>query len=205
MRTCIERDAASVTFPVRDYDLAARSSPGRRFRWRGVTGGWNGVIHNRWVRLRADEFSITAEASAAGFGLDWLADYLQSFDFHAVVTTFPDDEPIVPAVMPARMRLLRQEPWNASLVILSSTKQIVQIRQIVSLLANDSANSSPPGRPTRRSLGFPPLRLARATEAECAPAKSISRALPSFETARSAEGRIDPGKSCASCRSKCAR
>jgi N-glycosylase/DNA lyase len=194
--TCIERDAASVTFPVRDYDLAATLESGQAFRWRGMDGGWNGVIHNRWVRLRADEFSITAEAAQPVSNWNWLADYLQvHLDFHAVVTTFPDDEPIRAAVNACRgLRLLRQEPWEClASFILSSTKQIVQIRQIVSLLCERFGEPLATAAPYAPVFGFPsPARLARATEAELRACKMGFRAPYLLETARSiAEGKID--------------
>src|ERR1043166_6921202 len=73
-----ERMAAGrVTFGVRDYDLAATLMSGQSFRWQFCDGGWNGVIRDRWVRLRADEFSITAEAARPVADWSWLAEYLQ--------------------------------------------------------------------------------------------------------------------------------
>ena len=135
--TYIERAAATAVFPVRDYDLAGTLESGQAFRWNHVDGGWNGVIRDRWVRLRTDEFSITAEAAQPTTDWTWLTNYLQiELDFSAVVATFPDDEPIRAAVNACRgLRLLRQDPWEClASFILSSTKQIVQIRQIVSVL-----------------------------------------------------------------------
>lgn len=194
--TCIERDAASVTFQVRDYDLTATLESGQAFRWNAVDGGWNGVIHNRWVRLRADEFSITAEAAQPVSDWNWLANYLQvNLDFRAVVVTFPDDEPIHAAVNACRgLRLLRQEPWEClASFILSSTKQIVQIRQIVSLLCERFGEPLAAGAPYTPVFGFPPpARLARATEAELRACKMGFRAPYLLETARSiVEGKID--------------
>ncbi len=54
-----------------------------------------------------------------------------------VVATFPDDQPLQAAVQAHwGMRVLRQEPWETlASFIASSTKQIVQIRQIVAALA----------------------------------------------------------------------
>jgi N-glycosylase/DNA lyase len=54
----------------------------------------------------------------------------------AVLKTFPDDAPLRDAVATCRgLRVLRQDPWEClASFILSSTKQIVQIRQIVTLL-----------------------------------------------------------------------
>lgn len=194
--TCIEGDAASVAFPVRDYDLAATLASGQAFRWNFADGGWNGVIHNRWVRLRADEFTIIAEAAQPVAEWNWLANYLQvHLDFRSVVTTFPDDEPIRAAVNACRgLRLLRQEPWEClASFILSSTKQIVQIRQIVSLLCERFGEPLPAVSPYAPAFGFPsPARLARATDAELRACKMGFRAPYLLETARFvAEGKID--------------
>ena len=126
-----------ATFPISDYDLAATLESGQAFRWNFQEGGWHGIIANRWVRLRADEFSITAETGGPVSEWNWLTDYLQlDLDLRKVIATFPDDEPMRAAVQACRgLRLLRQEPWEClASFILSSTKQIVQIRQIVALL-----------------------------------------------------------------------
>ena len=192
----IERDAASAVFPVRDYDLAATLESGQAFRWNHVDGGWNGVIRDRWVRLRADEFSITAEAAQPMTNWNWLTDYLQiELDLSAVVSTFPDDEPIRAAVNACRgLRLLRQDPWEClASFILSSTKQIVQIRQIVSVLCERFGEPIPAAPQYAPAFGFPsPARLARATEAELRACKMGFRAPYLLETARAVtEGRID--------------
>ena len=147
--------ASHKTFEIRDYDLAATLKSGQAFRWNFQEGGWHGIIARRWVRLRADEFSITAETAEPVDDWSWLVDYLQiELDLGAVLSTFPSDESMCAAVNAcAGLRLLRQEPWEClASFILSSTKQIVQIRQIVSLLCErfgePVALSS-----TRRGLG----------------------------------------------------
>ena len=68
---------------------------------------------------------------------NWLAHYLQiELDLEQVLTSFPDDPPMRSAVSACRgLRLLRQDPWEClASFILSSTKQIVQIQQIIALL-----------------------------------------------------------------------
>jgi N-glycosylase/DNA lyase len=68
---------------------------------------------------------------------DWLRQFLQTdIDLAAVLKTFPDDEPMRTAVAACPgLRLLKQDPWEClASFILSSTKQIVQIRQIIALL-----------------------------------------------------------------------
>jgi N-glycosylase/DNA lyase len=192
----IERDAASAVFPVKDYDLGATLESGQAFRWNRVDGGWNGVIHNRWVRLRADAFSITAEAAQPISDWSWLTNYLQSnLDLGLVVASFPDDDPIRAAVNACRgLRLLRQEPWEClASFILSSTKQIVQIRQIVSVLCERFGEPLPAAPQYAPAFAFPsPARLARASEAELRACKMGFRAPYLLETARRvAEGIID--------------
>jgi N-glycosylase/DNA lyase len=194
--TYIERDAASAVFPVRDYDLASTLESGQAFRWCHVDGGWNGVVLDRWVRLRADGFSVTAEAAQPVSDWTWLTNYLQTeLDLSLVVASFPDDEPIRAAINACRgLRLLRQDPWEClASFILSSTKQIVQIRQIVSVLCERFGEPIPAAPQYAPAFGFPsPARLARATEAELRACKMGFRAPYLLETARAVtEGRID--------------
>ena len=183
-------------FPVRDYDLAGTLDSGQAFRWSHVDGGWNGVIHNHWVRLRADAFSISAEAARPVADWSWLRHYLQiELDLGAVVASFPDEEPIRAAVNACRgLRLLRQDPWEClASFILSSTKQIVQIRQIVQVLCERFGEPIPAAPRYAPAFGFPAAaRLARATESELRACKMGFRAPYLLETARAvAEGRID--------------
>ena len=91
---------------------------------------------------------------------DWhfLRDFLQSdIDLPAILKTFPNDGPMHAAVSSCHgLRLLRQDPWEClASFILSSTKQIVQIRQIVALLCERFGEPVAGGR-----AGFPvpPLR-----------------------------------------------
>jgi N-glycosylase/DNA lyase len=193
--TCAKREA-SVTFSIRDYDLAATLESGQAFRWKWLDGGWNSVIGNRWVRLRADEFSITAEAAEPISDWNWFTHYFQiDLDLSAVVATFPDDLPIRAAVSACRgLRLLRQDPWEClASFILSSTKQIVQIRQIVSLLCERFGEPIPAAPQYAPAFAFPsPARLARATEAELRACKMGFRAPYLLETARSVtEGKTE--------------
>lgn len=125
---------------------------------------------------------------------DWLTDYLQlALDLEAIVKTFPDDPPMRAAVTACLgLRLLRQDPWEClASFILSSTKQIVQIRQIVALLCERY------GEPLISATGHAPgftfpcaQRLARLTEADLRACKMGFRAPYLLETARAiAEGR----------------
>jgi N-glycosylase/DNA lyase len=124
-------------FPVRDYDLSATLQSGQAFRWCERGGAWAGVVNGHWVRLRQIDNGIVAQTAVPVAEWIWLADYLQiQSDLSSVLLSFPDDEPMNLAVTACRgLRLLRQEPWEClASFILSSTKQIVQIQQIVVLL-----------------------------------------------------------------------
>lgn len=165
---------------MRDYDLAATLDSGQAFRWRCADGAWTGVIGSHWVRLRADAFSITAETAEPVADWNWLVDYLQlNLDLGAVLASFPDDEPLRAAVQSCRgLRLLRQEPWEClASFILSSTKQIVQIRQIVSLLCERFGEPIAAAAGHGPAFAFPSAsRLARVTEAELRACKMGFRA-----------------------------
>ena len=202
---------AATVFPVRDYDLAATLDSGQVFRWRRSTDGlsarsnsWTGVVGKNCVRLTQTRDGIHAETSGPATDWQWLRDYLQTgVDLAAVLGTFPDDEPMRAAVAACRgLRVLRQDPWEClASFILSSTKQIVQIRQIVALLCErfgepitrPSDTFSPPGGARGAIFSFPtPRRLATATEAELRACKMGFRAPHLLTAARQiAEGKFD--------------
>ena len=128
----------SKFFPVENYALAETLTSGQAFRWREVNGAWESVISGKWVRLAEEQNGIRASAVA---GLEenwaWLTQYLQlEVDLKAVIASFPKDEHLGRAADECRgLRLLKQEPWEClASFILSSTKQIVQIQQIVALV-----------------------------------------------------------------------
>lgn len=184
------------TFPVRDYDLAATLTCGQVFRWQQHNEGWIGVIGTRWVRLRSDKSSITATTSELVLDWGWLTEYLQlDLDLSTVLRTFPADEPMRAAVAACRgLRLLRQDPWEClASFILSSTKQIVQIQRIISLLCERYGEALAVPRPHEPARAFPsPARLARATEAELHACKMGFRAPYLLATARTiANGQFD--------------
>ena len=162
-------DLVSKFFLVEDYALAETLTSGQAFRWRQVDDGWESVIHQRWVRLVEGRGGITATVMASGNkDWRWLTNYLQiDVDLKQVHQSFPADEHMQKAVAECRgLRLLKQEPWEClASFILSSTKQIVQIQQIVALLCERF------GEPVRSPRGdwfsFPTVdRIAALTEAE---------------------------------------
>jgi N-glycosylase/DNA lyase len=110
---------------------------GQAFRWREQDASWVGIVQRNWVRLQANESGILAETAEPFEDWTWLEHYLQvDLDLPAVLGTFPADEPMRMARSACGgLRLLRQDPWEClASFILSSTKQILQIQQIVSLL-----------------------------------------------------------------------
>jgi N-glycosylase/DNA lyase len=87
----------------------------------------------------------------------WLRHHLAAGEvLEPILATFPDDVPLRSAVARCRgLRLLRQEPWEClASFICSSTKQIVQIRQIVALLSERWGHevAAPPGALLNRAF-----------------------------------------------------
>jgi N-glycosylase/DNA lyase len=161
--------STTKTFTVQDYDLSATLSSGQAFRWQRVDECWVGLVGPRWVRLRAGKCGITVQTTEPVSDWSWLVDYLQlDLDLGEVLRSFPAEEPMLAAVAACRgLRLLRQDPWEClASFILSSTKQIVQIQQIIHALCNCY------GEPVTVRAGYPPARafpsparLAATTEA----------------------------------------
>ncbi|HEX7859494.1 MAG TPA: DNA glycosylase [Verrucomicrobiae bacterium] len=137
-RLTAQHRTVSKFFPVENYALAETLTSGQAFRWRKVDGGWESVVHGRWVRLTEKPGGISANAIAGEQrNWAWLNEYLQlDVDLAAVIESFPNDEHLRRAAEECRgLRLLKQEPWEClASFILSSTKQIVQIQQIVALI-----------------------------------------------------------------------
>ncbi len=182
--------------PVRDYDLNATLDSGQAFRWQHCDGAWHGVIGRRWVRLRTNENFIHAETAESVPDWEWLKDYLQiSLDLNSVLSTFPPEVPLSKAVQACRgLRLLRQDPWEClASFILSSTKQIVQIRQIVAVLCEQFGDRVATLDGLGPAYTFPsPAVLARTTEARLRSCKMGFRA-PYLRAAarRISDGELD--------------
>jgi len=203
-----------ILLPARDYNLAATLDSGQVFRWRAVGGFWHGVVGKQVVRLTQTAAGIHAETAAPVEHWDWLRQFLQTeIDFPAVLKMFPDDEPMRQAVAACRgLRLLRQDPWEClASFILSSTKQIVQIRQIVARLCEQFGEPLPlrsaglrpgsleigvgitPGQRPALQYAFPtPQQIAAASEAELRACKMGFRAPSLLAAARQiADGSFD--------------
>ena len=173
---------------VRDYDLATTLSSGQGFRWRAVDHRWEGVIGEHWVELSQQREAITARTALQVTNWSWLRHYLQvDVSIESILLSFPDDEPMRAAVLACRgLRLLRQDPWEClASFILSSTKQIVQIQQIIGLLCERYGNALivPAGHPP--VYAFPTAeRLATCAEADLRGCKMGFRAPNLLATAK---------------------
>lgn len=128
---------SEILLPVRDYDLSSTLDSGQVFRWEKQGESWTGIVGRHLVQLTQTRAGVRAETAAPVADWRFLHEFLQAqVDLASILKTFPDDEPLRMAVAACHgLRVLRQEPWEClASFILSSTKQIVQIRQIVSLL-----------------------------------------------------------------------
>ena len=186
----------TTTIAVRDYDLAATLGCGQAFRWEKHGETWTSVVQGRRVELRQRGNRIAVRCAVAQANWDWLVDYLQiRTDLAAILATFPDDEPMRHAVTQCRgLRLLRQEPWEClASFILSSTKQIVQIRQIIRHLCERHGHRVAAPADTPPAFAFPTAeQIAALSETQLRACKMGFRAPYLLGTARAvATGEID--------------
>jgi N-glycosylase/DNA lyase len=200
------KSAISVTapacerrFPAIEYDLVATLSSGQAFRWRATDAGWEGVISQRWVRLAPEPEGIRAETALAVADWSWLEEYLQvGRSLAEVLASFPSDEPLRQAVSTCRgLRLLRQDPWEClASFILSSTKQIIQIQQIISRMCERFGEPLTVPVGLAPAYSFPgPDQLAAVSEPELRACGMGFRAPYLLETSRAVtRGEIDLGR-----------
>jgi len=179
--------------PVLDYDLAATLDSGQAFRWRKICDHWEGVLGAHYIRLKQTPDGILAASANPVENWDWLRHFLQVETRLAdIVATFPTDVPMTAAVNSCPgLRLLRQDPWEClASFILSSTKQIVQIRQIIGLLCERFGKAIPVPAGARAAFCFPsPAQIAAASEADLRACKMGFRAPGLLAAARA----IDSG------------
>jgi N-glycosylase/DNA lyase len=177
---CVDMTLFHASFPVEQYDLAATLTSGQAFRWWRSAEAWDGVIGAHWVRLRQAPGQILAETTTPPGDWQWLRHYLQlEVDLEAILDSFPGDDPIRRSVAACRgLRLLRQEPWEClASFICSSSKQIVQIQQIIALLCRHYGEPLPVVGGAAPAWSFPTAqRLASVPEAELRECKMGFRA-----------------------------
>jgi N-glycosylase/DNA lyase len=153
-----------------DYALGETLQSGQAFRWRKIDDAWESVVSGRWVRLKEEARGKRVEAMRSGAGdWSWIREYLQvNTNLRAVTESFPKDEHLSAAVKECHgLRLLKQDPWEClASFILSSTKQIVQIQQIVALVCERFGERVPAGS-AEQWFAFPSAeRIAALSEAE---------------------------------------
>lgn len=185
-----------ISWPVEFYHLDATLDSGQVFRWQPSGNGWTGIVGRRWLQLRVEVNTLHAETVEPVADWNWLRNFLQlDVELMTVLNTFPTEAPMQAAIDACHgLRLLRQDPWEClASFILSSTKQIVQIRQIITLLCERCGEPvfTPPGFPA--AYAFPtPDRLAQLSEADLRACKMGFRAPYLLQAARAvAEGRIN--------------
>jgi N-glycosylase/DNA lyase len=122
---------------VADFFLAGTLECGQAFRWNRASDGWfEGVVGKEVWRLRQRDRVLEWHGSRES--VSRLHNYLAlDCSLPQIVATFPNDLFLHQAVKEHHgLRVIRQEPWEClASFIASSSKQIVQIRQIVDLLS----------------------------------------------------------------------
>ena len=157
------------------------------------------MIGNRWVRLAPTTRGIRAECVHPVADWSPIANYLQiDTNLNQVLASFPDDPVLRDAVASYKgLRLLRQEPWEClASFILSSSKQIVQIEQIVAALCERWGTEMHQPALLSPAYAFPSLdRIAACSENELRSCKMGFRAPFLKATARMiASGEVNLGE-----------
>ena len=164
------RPCSQQTFEVLDYDLDATLASGQVFRWKQIDGRWEGVVGRHWTRLTKTPRGIVANTFEEVTDWSWLSDYLQTgVQLAPILATFPEDRALRDAMSYCQgLRLLRQDPWEClASFLLSSSKQIVQIQQIVALLCERWGEEIPAPPDRSRAFAFPSAdRIAGCSERE---------------------------------------
>ena len=160
----------SRSFPVENYNLSVTLDCGQAFRWRRENGHWVGIVANHWLQASHTPKTLKIASSAERPVWDRIANYFQPKEkIDAITAVFPSDEHLREAVRDYRgLRLLRQEPWEClASFILSSTKQIPHIQQIIARLAQRYGHPLPTPSGYSPAFSFPPAdRIAKATESD---------------------------------------
>ena len=163
---------------VSDAVLAETLDGGQAFRWRrDDTGNWLGVFGGCVARLSLDgqgvlRWSAPAEIAAATGPA--LARYFDAArDQHALADSLPwRSDPHLAACLVAfpGLRILRQ-PFGDTLLgfLCSATKQIVQIKQMLALLAARHGAPMPSATSLLTLHSSPSFRLPTWTELACIP------------------------------------
>jgi N-glycosylase/DNA lyase len=189
-------DVHSRFFAVRNYNLGETLASGQTFRWMPQGEIWTGVLGRHWLKLAGDDRGITAHAAEPIEDWTFLEEFLQlNEDLESVIRTFPDDPQMRAAMASCSgLRLLRQDPWEClASFILSATKQIVQIQQVITLLCERFGEPITVPAGASQAWSFPsPARLAEVAESDLRGCKMGFRAPYLRSVARQvAEGAFD--------------
>lgn len=182
------QDLHRISLPARGYNLARTLESGQVFRWIRKPDGWEGVVGRRWVQLEQRPQHIHAVTVGPPDDWSWLRHYLQTHvSIRHILASFPNNDPHLRAATRAchGLRILRQDPWEClAAFILSSSKQISQIRQIISLLCQRYGQPVPTPREHPPTTTFPtPAAIAALTEADIRACKAGFRSFPLWNVA----------------------
>ncbi|MBT5928039.1 MAG: hypothetical protein HOH33_15640 [Verrucomicrobia bacterium] len=124
------------------YDLRKIIDSGQAFHWTQVDqSSWETAWRGNWLGVKQTSASqLVFETNSRDHQtLSHVTTYFQcDVDLNSVISTFPQDDLMQIAVERRQgLRLLRQDPWLClASFILSSTKQITQIKEIVRLMSS---------------------------------------------------------------------
>jgi N-glycosylase/DNA lyase len=191
----VPRSSIEIVFPVSDYDLRATLGSGQVFRWIPSGDGWIGIVGRRWVYLRSEPGGLRARVACPVADWQWLADYLQTgVDLDPILASFPKDPVVQQSIEACRgLRLLRQPPWEClASFMLSSSKQICQIQQVIALLSQRWGEPIPVPPGQAPAFAFPtPGQIAQCRENDLRACKMGFRAPYLLRAARQvADGNI---------------
>lgn len=153
------------------YDLKRTIESGQAFHWvPSEEDSWETAWRGSWVGVQQVSSSeiILKTNSVDDDALNQVADYFQcGVDVASIIRSFPDDTLMQKAIeCCSGLRLLRQDPWLClASFILSSTKQITQIKEIVRLMSRQLGRSIPCPKRDCKVYSFPePRDIVRAGE-----------------------------------------
>ena len=181
------------------YDLKRTIESGQAFHWApSEEDSWETAWRGSWVGTKqvSNKEIIIETNSADDAVLSHVADYFQcDVDVASIFRSFPND-PLMQKAVQCRsgLRLLRQDPWLClASFILSSTKQITQIKEIVRLMSLHLGKSIPSPKGDHQVYTFPdPRDIVRAGESAVRQCKSGFRAKYIYRCAQEIDsGRFD--------------
>ena len=181
------------------YDLKRTIESGQAFHWLpSGESSWETAWRGYYVGVNQVSSSelVFETNSTETDALSQVTDYFQChIDVLSILETFPKD-PLMEKALDCCMglRLLRQDPWLClASFILSSTKQITQIKEIVRLMSFQLGASIPSPGIHQRVYSFPePRDIVRAGESAVRKCKAGFRAKYIYRCAQEIEsGRFD--------------